>query len=121
MKQKFEKGELRGKVPYGKDCVYTFANGETLTTNHALSPSELAAKGAVLSKRIVDNPEEQTTLRLMAEWRRAGWSLKRVAAELNARGIASKLGGQWQSGNVDRVLRSAHTKQLLDCEPPAAE
>jgi DNA invertase Pin-like site-specific DNA recombinase len=112
MKQKFDKNELRGKVPYGKDCVYTFADGKTLVSAHALSPKELAGR-RVLSKQLRDNPTEQNVIRQMAAWKAAGWSLKKIAAELNLSGYSPKLGGQWQFGNVDSVLRSAYSQQLL--------
>ncbi len=89
-------------------------------SGHALSQTELIQAHAVpldlqrsIPKVLVPNLEEQSTLRTMAAWRAAGWSLKRIADELNASGRKSKLGRQWQCGNVDSVLKSRHTARLL--------
>jgi DNA invertase Pin-like site-specific DNA recombinase len=114
MRSKFDKGELVGKVPYGKDCLYTFVGGATLSSPRALSANELVAHGAVVSKILVDNPTEQEVIRQMATWRSAGWSLKRIAAQLNALDHRPKLGGRWQFGNVDSVLKSRYTARLLE-------
>jgi DNA invertase Pin-like site-specific DNA recombinase len=113
LRLKFDKGDLIGTVPFGFDCVYTFADGSTFVSARALSAEELAQRGKVISKRLVDNPGEQAAIRLMAELRAARWTLERIAAHLNTLGQKSKLGSVWQAGNVDRCLRSRHTARLL--------
>ncbi len=111
MRHKFNQGQLTGNVPYGYDCLYTFADGRTLTSAKALPASELPGKP--LNKQLLDNPAEQQILRQMRAWRDAGWKLEQIAAELNRRGHPSKLGGLWQAGNVASVLASRHTAKAL--------
>lgn len=110
MRLKFDKNELTGKVPYGFDVLYTFADGSTLLSVHALSADELAGRGRVLSKMLTENTPEQITVRRMADLRQLGWGLEKIAAELNRCGVPSKLGGLWQAGNVHRVLTGRHTR-----------
>lgn len=119
MRHKFDKGELTGNVPFGFDCVYTFTDGSTLASAHALSTGQLGPRKPV-SKRLQANSAEQETLRRMAAWRAAGMKLYQIADQLNALGIRSKLGGSWQSGNVDSVLRSRHTALVLQAPALAA-
>jgi len=112
MQHKFQAGELTGNVPFGFDCVYTFSDGSTLVSPRALSPGELGMRKAI-SKRLQPNDAEQDTIRQMAAWRAAGMKLERIAGQLNALGLPTKLGCQWGAGNVDSVLKSRHTVQVL--------
>jgi DNA invertase Pin-like site-specific DNA recombinase len=111
---KFKRGELIGKVPFGFDCLYTFADGSTLVSPQALSPDDLANHSEVINKQLIDNPAEQAIIRTIFDWRTSGWSLKAIAHQLNALGHRPKLGGQWQCGNVDSVLHSRHTAKVLE-------
>jgi site-specific DNA recombinase len=111
MRRKFDQGQLTGNVPFGWDCLYTFADGCTLTSPRALPARELP--GTPVSKQLVDNPAEQATIRLMRAWRDAGWKLEQIADELNRRGLKTKLNCQWQVGNVASVLGSRHTAKLV--------
>jgi site-specific DNA recombinase len=113
LRHKFERGDLTGKVPFGYDCLYTFADGSTLTSPRALSVQELAAQGGVVGKRLVENPPEQVIIRNIFSLRAAGWSLKRIADQLNGLACTPKLGSRWQSGNVDSILRSRHAAKAL--------
>jgi DNA invertase Pin-like site-specific DNA recombinase len=113
LRHKFERGELTGKVPFGYDCVYTFADGSSLTSSRALNPKELAAHGEVTGKRLSENPAERASIRDIFNLRASGWSLKRIAEYLNAGGSLPKLGGLWQCGNVDSILRSRHAAKVL--------
>jgi DNA invertase Pin-like site-specific DNA recombinase len=108
LRHKFERGELTGKVPFGYDCLYTFADSSTLTSPRALSVLELAQIGKVASKQLIENPAEQEIIRRIFGWRSSGWSLKRIADVLNSLRLRPKLGRGWQSGNVDSILRSRH-------------
>jgi putative DNA-invertase from lambdoid prophage Rac len=114
LRHKFNRGELTGKVPFGYDCRYTFADGSEFVSSRALSPAELARHGSVTAKRLVDNPTEQFAIRQMRLWRDAGWTLERIARHLNSIGQRPKLGGLWQAGNVDSVLKSRHTARILE-------
>jgi DNA invertase Pin-like site-specific DNA recombinase len=113
LQHKFKRGELTGKVPFGYDCLYTFIGGPTLTSARALSAEELAQHGRVMSKQLIENPVEQAIIRNVYDRRVSGWSLKRIADHLNALGSRPKLGGQWQCGNVDSILRSRHAAKVL--------
>lgn len=56
------------------------------------------------SGRLTPNPGEQETIRAAGEWRQAGLSLHRIAARLNANGIATKMGREWKPAQVARIL-----------------
>ncbi len=47
---------------------------------------------------------EQATLEDIRTWQGAGWSLRRIARELAARGIPTKRGGKWEAATVSRLL-----------------
>jgi hypothetical protein len=126
MRELFNSGQLTGKVPFGYDCLYTFANGQTHLSGHALSPLELSEitgdqlwlhpeykRRPKAHKQLRDNPAEQAVIRSMAAWRASGWKLEPIAARLNALGQPTKLGCRWSAGNVDSVLKSRHTAQVL--------
>lgn len=119
---KFQRLELTGNVPYGYDCVYTFADGHTHVSDRALNPGEILelGHGSAVSKQLVDNPAEQATLREMAVLRESGWKYAAIAEHLNARGSRTKLGRFWQVGSVSSVLASRHTQRLLQTPAPAA-
>ena len=53
------------------------------------------------------DPEEQRILQMIRRWRERGWSLGKVAASLNHRGILAKKGGKWSASSVRSVLASA--------------
>jgi DNA invertase Pin-like site-specific DNA recombinase len=111
MSHKFHRGELTGNVPFGFDCLYTFADGSTVVSPKALNAREL--RGKPISKVLIDNPTEQAVIRSMAQWRAGGWKLERIAEYLNSTGQPTKLGCQWRAGNVLSVLQSRHTAKVL--------
>jgi DNA invertase Pin-like site-specific DNA recombinase len=111
LRRKFDLGQLTGNVPFGFDCLYTFANGDTRLSARALPRSQLPGKP--LSKQLLPNYPEQATLHQMKAWRDQGWKLEQIAAELNGRGTLTKLGCRWQAGNVASVLQSRHTARVL--------
>lgn len=80
MGHKRSRGERLGQVPYGR---------------------RLAADGVTLE----DEPDELRTVGLMKLWRDAGRSLRSIAAELDALGVAAKGGGLWHPESVRSVLR----------------
>jgi DNA invertase Pin-like site-specific DNA recombinase len=79
---KKSKGERVGKVPVGFD---------------------LGADGVTL----VPNEYQQEAIGLIRQLRQLGLSMREIAAELNARGIQAKHGGQWQHTTVQRILKRA--------------
>jgi len=81
LQHKIANGERCGKVRFGYD---------------------LAADGVTL----VSNPDEQEVIRLIRKLRHAGESLRKIAAELNHRGIVTKEGNQqWTHTAVNRILK----------------
>jgi DNA invertase Pin-like site-specific DNA recombinase len=79
MAHKRAKGELVGRVPFGFD---------------------LAADGV----QLVPNAREQRAVEIIAELRGRGWSLRRIADELTARGVPTKSGGSsWTHTAVARI------------------
>jgi DNA invertase Pin-like site-specific DNA recombinase len=101
-------GLVTGTVPFGWNAVET---GET------------NAKG-VKVRRLEPNPEEQKWILHMAALKTQGWSYNKIAADLNRRGVPTKragellrlksaaasslraASGQWQFGQVARILTS---------------
>jgi site-specific DNA recombinase len=56
-------------------------------------------------KSLVPNPSEQVTIATMRELRQAGYSLRRIAAELTAAGVPTKQGrAAWSSAAASRIL-----------------
>ncbi|MFS8544027.1 MAG: recombinase family protein [Limnochordales bacterium] len=55
---------------------------------------------------LVENPAEQRVLMMVRTWRAQGWSLRRIAEELNRRRIPSKKGGRWHASTVRYILRN---------------
>jgi DNA invertase Pin-like site-specific DNA recombinase len=52
-------------------------------------------------------PEEQAAIDRMKHWRASGWTLRRVAEELNAAGTPTKSGtGRWHAQTVKGILES---------------
>jgi site-specific DNA recombinase len=52
-------------------------------------------------------PEEQATIARMKSWRASGWTLRRVADELNASGKPTKSGtGKWHAETVRGIMES---------------
>lgn len=52
------------------------------------------------------NEEEQKAVKLIIKWRRQGWTLTRIAAELTKRKIKTKRGGKWYPGTVKYILEN---------------
>src|ERR1041385_9247089 len=111
MAQKRTNGELCGTVPYGKVAVGTGRfNPKTEKEIMRLEPC----------------PEEERWILQMDQWRRSGYSYKRIAQQLNRLGVPTKIpkgtpicigkdpvtrekiiqphSGQWRTGNVAGVL-----------------
>lgn len=82
MAHKKSKGERVGQIPFG---------------------SRLADDGVSLNP----DPAEQEAIGIVAELRARGLSCRKIAAELNARGVQTKGGGTWFETTVRRVLASA--------------
>jgi DNA invertase Pin-like site-specific DNA recombinase len=129
MDSKFAANELCGNVPYGFDAVYKFADGSKWDTDEAKSVAELAPwvlrHGAVISKQLEPNAQEQANIRLMKELRditttppggigqKIPMSYTAIAEQMNHRGYKTKQGKPWGCGNVRSVLTSRHTARLL--------
>lgn len=115
---KRNKGELCGTVPYGWDAVET---GE-------VTPKKIKIR------QLVDNDEEQKWIKMMAHLRASGWSYYAIARYLNENGVQPKhsrgdvmnlrradgqdgekrfVSGQWQSGNVAKVLNNKTVRAWL--------
>jgi DNA invertase Pin-like site-specific DNA recombinase len=78
---KRRRGERTGQVPFGSDLA---GDGRTLTPN----------------------PVEAAALADVRTWHAAGWSLRRIARELDARGILPKNGGgKWSAVSVRHITR----------------
>ena len=80
--KKTQNQRVSGRIPYGK---------------------ELAADGIML----VPCQAEQEVLATIRDLRTAGMTLMAIAAELNARGIQKREGGQWEHTFVSRLLKAA--------------
>jgi DNA invertase Pin-like site-specific DNA recombinase len=56
---------------------------------------------------LVEDEAEQEVIRLVRELKAEGLSIRKIADEMNRRGIASKEGGRWHIATVQRVLKAA--------------
>jgi DNA invertase Pin-like site-specific DNA recombinase len=56
-------------------------------------------------KTLVPNEAERALVETMREWRALGWSLRRVARELERTGVKTKQGGPWKHSSVASILR----------------
>ncbi len=54
-----------------------------------------------------EDPEEQEVIAQIFAWKEAGWSLRKIAAELNKRGVPTKQGGQWYASTVKYILENS--------------
>jgi len=68
-------------------------------TREALAAAK--ARGQVLGR---PSGVSDDTRRLVASWREAGWSLSRIADELNDRKVATRGGGPWRHSSVRWIL-----------------
>lgn len=57
------------------------------------------------------NEQEQRTVRRVQAWRVEGWSLRRIANELNRQGIPTKHGKTWYASTVRNLLENDLHKQ----------
>jgi len=55
---------------------------------------------------LIENPHEQSVIAQIFAWRTEGWSMGRIAAELNRRGVPTKRGGQWYACTVQYILKN---------------
>lgn len=55
--------------------------------------------------RLVENPSEQIVIEMVKNWRDEGWSFRRIADELERRGVPSKRAGRWHAKVVWSLLR----------------
>jgi DNA invertase Pin-like site-specific DNA recombinase len=56
---------------------------------------------------LIPNVEEQNAIAVVRQLKAEGASIRKIAEEMNRRGIASKEGGRWHVATVQRVLKSA--------------
>jgi len=83
MRAKVKRCERVGRIPYGFDLAEDGVN-------------------------LVENPNEQRVLVLVAELREAGYSMRKIAAELTSRGIETKGKSRtWSFSTVQRILNRA--------------
>lgn len=54
-----------------------------------------------------ENTQEQEIIAQIFAWRQAGWSLRKIAAELNKRGVPTKQGGRWYASTVRYLLQNS--------------
>lgn len=70
-------------------------------------------------------PAEQAVRKAIKEWRRAGWSFRKIAERLNADRVPSKRGGPWHPQTVARVIkdtrRAVISPRKSDPREPAME
>jgi len=60
-----------------------------------------------LGGRLAQNRQEQEVIAQIFAWRQAGWSLRKIASELNRRGIPTKQGGRWYASTVRYLLQNS--------------
>lgn len=53
---------------------------------------------------LTENTRERRVIERIRGWRKCGWSLRRIAEELNCLGAKTKKGGQWYASTVRYIL-----------------
>lgn len=114
----FDDNLLGGHIPYGLDCLYTFPDGHAILRQAGHIPAaELApleqAHGGRPKKTLSPNIAEQLIIRWIAQAHRSKCKLEHIAKDLNRRGFRTKMGKEWQTGNVHSVLNNRYTRRLL--------
>lgn len=93
LKERREQNLIAGPVPYGYD-----ADGESIVLNH----------------------DEQGVIRMIKNLDNGQYTLREIAALLNAKGISSKKGGRWYASTVRNILRSKIYGDWVDAEASPA-
>lgn len=112
----FEREMIRKRTLEGLD---TLRSKNILTTGNApFGWNAIQIPGATSRSgrpqyNLIPCQAELNTILLMHQLRSSGKSYHAIAADLNARGIPTKTGKQWQSGNVAGVLDTRATKEFL--------
>jgi DNA invertase Pin-like site-specific DNA recombinase len=65
-----------------------------------------------VGKELLENPQEQEIIAQIFAWRQAGWSLWKIAGELNRQRIPTKQGGKWYAGTVRYILQNNLYKEV---------
>lgn len=119
LNHKAKQGQLIGTVPYGWDCVYTFADGFQHTSPVALNflkdpvaNALLATHGAIQSKLLVINEAEQQVIKDVRQWVAWGHKQEPIAHKLNEMGIPTKTGKTWSAGNVRSLLNVTTAEKM---------
>jgi site-specific DNA recombinase len=87
---KRSKGEKTGgRVPFGYDV-------QVVSTKLDGTPV----------KGLMENETEQKVLAWMRDKKAAGWSLQKIADDLNKRGVTTKEGSAWRRQYLHRILKS---------------
>lgn len=55
---------------------------------------------------LIENADEQNTLKIIRKLRADGLSLRKIGAELDKRGIATKKGGNWQAATIKNLCEA---------------
>jgi site-specific DNA recombinase len=82
--------------------AYKRSKGERISRRIPFG-SDLAEDG----KTLVDNPTERAVLLSIREWQGQGWGTRKIATELNTRGVPTKLGGAWSHSSVRAIVNRA--------------
>jgi len=69
---------------------------------YAPTPYGFDREGSIL----IENPAELEVVARIKEWRAQGWSLRKIARELNETGTPAKNGGRWHPGTVKYLLEN---------------
>ena len=67
-------------------------------------------KGRKSGGSLVRDETEQGWIAKMKDWQVKGWTLRRVAAELNSRGVPTRKGKPWIHSSVQKVLDTAKAR-----------
>lgn len=62
--------------------------------------------------RLIENMEEHKVIDLIKKWRGEGWSLRKIADELNGRGTVTKQGAKWYASTVKYILNNSLHREV---------
>lgn len=114
----FDDHQLTGHIPFGWDCMYEFPDKTVIFRDADPIPAaELAVlereHGGRPRKTLQANSKQQAVIHYIIRAVKNLCKLEHIANDLNNRGIKTKMGREWQTGNVHSVLNNRHTRRLL--------
>lgn len=64
-------------------------------------------------EKLIENQDELEMIERIKTWKREGWSLRKIAEELNDNNVPTKKGGKWYASTVKYILENNLYKEAM--------